>query len=208
MNIETNREILNLKSKVNLNCSICDKCCEYRGDIKITPINVLEISKFLKIPIEQFLEKYTIEAEDEPPEFVIKGIGEKRNCIFNDKENYKCKINKVKPLQCIVFPLVPIDINRNLFINSNACKVNTKKFVTVDKWINGNNKNYNRNKNIYLKWIEFMEEIQPKWKHFSREKQETIRELLFKEYDLKRNFENQIIENIKKVREIIYTKSY
>ena len=42
-------EILNLKSKAKLNCTLCEKCCEYRGDIKITPINVLEISKFLKI---------------------------------------------------------------------------------------------------------------------------------------------------------------
>ena len=64
MNIETNEEILNLKSKVNLYCSICDKCCEYRGDIKITPINVLEISKFLKIVkcacLEQCLRKVRI----------------------------------------------------------------------------------------------------------------------------------------------------
>ena len=40
-------EILNLKSKAKLNCTLCEKCCEYRGNIKITPINVLEISKFL-----------------------------------------------------------------------------------------------------------------------------------------------------------------
>ena len=71
-------EILGLNSKVNLNCTLCEKCCEYRGDIKITPINVLQISKFLKISIDEFLEKYTEEVKGEEPEIVIKGIGEKK----------------------------------------------------------------------------------------------------------------------------------
>lgn len=204
--MEKTEEILNLKSKVNLNCSICNKCCEYRGDIKITPVNVLEISKYLKISIDEFLNNYTNEVENEPPEIVIKGIGEKQNCIFNDKQSYKCKINKVKPLQCLIFPLVPIDIKRDLFINTKACPVDTKKFTTVNKWINGVNKNYKRNKKIYIKWIELMEEIQPRWHTFSKEKKDNIKNLLFREYNLKQNFEKQILVNIKKVREIVYQK--
>ena len=59
MSEEAQKEILNLKSKSNLSCILCEKCCEYRGDIKITPINVLEISKFLKISIDDFLKGYT-----------------------------------------------------------------------------------------------------------------------------------------------------
>ncbi len=203
--MENLKEILDLKSKVNLNCSICEKCCEYRGDIKITPVNVLEISKFLKISIGEFIENYTEEVKNEPPEIVLKGIGEKRNCIFNDKESFKCKINKVKPLQCLIFPLFPVDIKRDLFINTGECKVDTKKFTTVKKWINGSNNNYKRNKNIYIKWIELMEEIQPKWNGFSEEKKENIRKLLFREYNLKENFERQILINMKKVRELIYS---
>lgn len=198
-------EILNLKSKAKLNCTLCDKCCEYRGDIKITPINVLEISKFLKISINEFLNKYTEEVKGEEPEIVIKGIGEKKECIFNNRENYKCQINRVKPMQCVVFPLVPVDIKRDLFINTGECKVDTKKFTTVKKWINGSNNNYKRNKNIYIKWIELMEEIQPKWNGFSEEKKENIRKLLFREYNLKENFERQILINMKKVRELIYS---
>ena len=203
--MENLKEILDLKSKVNLNCSICEKCCEYRGDIKITPVNVLEISKFLKISIGEFIENYTEEVKNEPPEIVLKGIGEKRNCIFNDKESFKCKINKVKPLQCLIFPLFPVDIKRDLFINTGEFKVDTKKFTTVKKWINGSNNNYKRNKNIYIKWIELMEEIQPKWNGFSEEKKENIRKLLFREYNLKENFERQILINMKKVRELIYS---
>ena len=68
-------KVLKLNSKANLNCLICDRCCKYRGDIRLTPINVLEISKYLKISPKNFLEKYTIELEDEQPEIVIKAVG-------------------------------------------------------------------------------------------------------------------------------------
>ena len=50
-----------------------------------------------------------------------------------------------------------------------------------------------------------MEEIQPRWKTISKEKQEKIKNILFKEYDMKKNFEKQVLLNIKKAREIIYT---
>lgn len=192
-------EILNLKSKVKLNCVICDKCCEYRGNIKLTPINVLQISEYLKIGLEDFLKNYTQSIESSP-EIVLKGIGKKRVCIFNDRESNRCKIQKVKPIQCVVFPLVPIDINNNLFINSNQCKIESNKITTVNKWLNANHKIYNRNKTIYLKWIELIDEITPKWKYFHKEKQERIKNILYRRYDLKKKFEKQVLDNIQIAR--------
>ena len=197
---EFQKNILNLKSKTELGCILCEKCCEYRGDIKITPINVLEISNFLNISIDEFLNKYTEEVEGEEPEIVIKGIGKKQECIFNDRNTYKCKINPVKPMQCVVFPLVPFDVKNDLFINSNSCPIKYNKKVKVDKWVNGNHKIYSKNKEIYLKWIELMEELQPKWKLLSNEEQDKIRELLFKNYDLKHNFKEQVLDRIRKVK--------
>ena len=204
--MDETKEILNLKSKSNLSCTLCEKCCEYRGDIKITPINVLEISKFLKISIDEFLDKYTEEVIGEKPEIVIKGLGEKRECVFNDRVSYKCKIQPVKPMQCVAFPLVPIDVKRDLFINTNACPVPSNKMIKVDKWVNGNHKIYNKNKEVYMKWIELMEEIQPKWNGLTKEKQEQIKEILFKEYKTKKDYKSQVIENIRKARKTFYNK--
>ena len=200
--MEEPREILDLKSKVNLNCTLCEKCCEYRGDIKITPINVLKISKFLKISIDEFLEKYTVEVKGEEPEIVIKGVGDRSYCIFNDRSNYKCQIHKVKPMQCVVFPLVPVDLKRDLFVNTNGCVLKNDKKTTVDKWINGNNKIYLKNKNIYMKWIELMEEMQPWWKGIKKENREEIKRILYRDYDMKKNYEKQVLENIKRARKI------
>lgn len=194
------KELLGLKSKAFLNCSICDKCCEYRGDIKITPINVLEISKYLKISIDEFLEKYTEPAPNEDPEIVIKGIGEKRYCIFNDRTTFKCKIHEVEPMQCLVFPLVPWDLNKDLFINSNSCVLKNDKKIKVDKWLNDNNKIYKRNKLIYQKWIELMEEIQPFWKILKEEDRIKINNLLYRNYDLNKNFKKQVLSNIEEAR--------
>lgn len=194
------KELLGLKSKANLNCAICDKCCEYRGDIKITPINVLEISNFLNISIDEFLEKYTETAPNEEPELVIKAVGEKRRCIFNDENNYKCKIHEVEPMQCLVFPLVPWDLEKDLFINSKQCVNKNDKKIKVDKWLNGNNKIYKRNKLIYQKWIEIVEEIQPWWKILKKEEQEKIKYLLFRNYDLNSNIKKQILNNIDEAR--------
>ena len=200
---EISNEILTLKSKSNLSCTLCEKCCEYRGDIKITPINVLEISKFLKISIDEFLEKYTEEVKGEEPEIVIKGIGEKRECIFNDRTTYKCKINSVKPMQCVVFPLVPFDVKNDLFINTNACTVAPNKMMKVDKWVNGNHNIYKKNKEIYIKWIKLMEEIGPKWNEFSKEKQDNIKKVLFRNYNIKKNFRKQVLNNIEEISHIL-----
>ena len=200
------KELLGLKSKANLDCQICDKCCEYRGDIKITPINILEISKFLNISIDDFLEKYTTPAPNEEPEIVIKGVGEKRYCIFNDRETFKCKIHKVEPMQCLVFPLVPWDLDKDLFINSNSCVLKNDKMIKVNKWLNGNNKIYKRNKFIYQKWIELMEEIQPWWKIVNEENKEKIKNVLYRKYDLHKNFEKQVLANIAEAREIFENK--
>ena len=63
---------------------------------------------------------------------------------------------------------------------------------------------YKRNKNIYLKWIEFIEEIEPKWNKLSKEKQLKVKEIIFEKYNIKEKFEEQIIENLKEARKLIY----
>ena len=100
----------------------------------------------------------------------------------------------------MVFPLIPVDIDNDLFINSNQCKIESKKLTTVNKWLNGNHHIYNKNKRVYLKWIELIDEINPKWQYFSEGKKEKIKQILYKEYNLKKNYENQVLENIQKAR--------
>ena len=189
-------DILDLKSKIHIDCEICDKCCINRGDLKLTPINVLEISKYLKIEPIEFVEKYTIRLDEKKPELLIKATGDNNRCIFNDKDSSKCLIQKVKPMQCVVFPLVPFNLDLDLFVNSNQCPIAVKKKMTVDKWLNGNNNIYKKHKAIYIKWIDFLNTIEPMWNTLPTENKTTIWNDIYLNYDLNKNLIKQVEEHL------------
>ena len=67
-------DVLTLKSKVKLDCIRCEKCCIYRGDIRISPLNLCQISKFLNITTKEFLEKYTDRLYGNLLEIVLKTV--------------------------------------------------------------------------------------------------------------------------------------
>lgn len=196
-------EILYLKSKTNIDCQICDKCCKHRGDIRLTPVNVVEISKFLKCSIEDFLYLYTDNVKGQEPEIVLKTIGREKLCIFNDSETNKCMIQKVKPMQCVVFPLVPVDLKQDFFTNSGECKVKTKKQVSVNRWLNGNNNIYKRHKESTIEWTEFLEEYQPIWKNLTKKEKRNIDNLLYYNYNYHDNVDKQMHDNIQEAKKIL-----
>jgi len=197
-------EILTLKSKVKLGCNRCDRCCVYRGDIRLVPTTVCRIAKHLKMPIKEFLEKYADRIDIKEPEYVFKTVGEIRKCILYSDEIKGCTINSVKPMQCIMFPLVPENLKRDYFWDNGQCNYIPEKETTVNEWLNGNNKLYKRNKKIYMLWIKFLEWIQTKWHNLNKEQKDKIYEMLFLDYNCKlRNIKRQFIKNLYKVEKYI-----
>lgn len=197
-------DILTLKSKDKLGCNMCDKCCIYRGDIRLIPLNACKISKFLSIPIKEFIEKYTDRLEDNKLELVLKTRGELKQCILYNEEKRCCGIHQVKPMQCVMFPLVPENLKRDYFYNSNQCVLKDTKEITVNEWLNGNNKIYSKNKKIYMEWIKFIEWIQPKLDKVSNEKLEEFYKILFEDYDLNKwNLKKQMLKNMYIVEKMI-----
>lgn len=200
-------DILTLKSKVKLGCNLCDKCCIYRGDIRLIPINVWKISKFLKISVEEFLEKYTDRPEENKLELVLKTTGKLKQCILYEKEGKKCGIHQVKPLQCVMFPLVPENLKRDYFYDSGQCKLENAKEITVNEWVNGNNKIYSKNKNICMEWIQFIEWAQIKIEKFSTKEIDELYKILFENYKSRNwNLKRQMRKNMWKVEKIIKEK--
>jgi len=197
-------EILTMKSKEMLGCNLCDKCCINRGDIRITPLNVCMISKFLKISIQEFLDTYTEEVQGDEPERVLKAVGEKYECIMYDNKTRMCKINSVKPIQCAIFPLFPDDIKNDFFYNQGTCTCTEKKPIKVKKWLDGKNKIYSKNKEVNLLWVRLVENLEDKWGNFSEEKKKLIMDKLFIHYDLtNRKLKKYVLENIDEVIKII-----
>lgn len=199
-------DILTLKSKVKLGCTRCEKCCIYRGDIRISPLNLCYISKFLKINPKEFVEKYTDRVKDNVLEIVLKTIKEEKQCILYNNQIKGCSIHKVKPMQCVMFPLVPENLKRNYFYNSNQCIVEGKE-ITVDDWLNGNNKIYSRNKKAYIEWINFLEYVQSKIDDtFEKKEIEEYYRIIFENYNLKKlNLKSQVRQNMYKVEKMINT---
>lgn len=193
-------EILSLRSKVKLGCNMCDKCCVYRGDIRLTPVNAYEISRYLNIDIKNFLDKYTDRLENQEPELVLKTVGNKKQCILYDNENKKCKIHLVKPMQCVMFPLVPVDLNRDEFYNSRECMLESAMPIRVSKWVNGNNRIYSKNKKICIEWISFIEWIQYMWKYVKDKDKNKIYEMLFENYNKSEiNIRAKVRKNMREV---------
>ncbi len=201
-------EILTLKSKEKLGCNLCNKCCIYRGDIRLTPVNVCEIASFLGLTNKEFVEKYTDRLEGDLFELVLKTSGDKRQCVLYDEKNRKCSIHKVKPLQCVMFPLYPESIKQNFFINSGQCVNNEFETITIDKWLNGNGDIYNKHKEFCLYWISFIEDVQDIFRRKNVDIDfEAIYEKLFLEYDTsKSNYEKQARSNINEIKELIKIK--
>ena len=197
-------DILTLKSKERLGCNRCEKCCIYRGDIRLIPINACRISKYLKLPIKEFIEKYTDRLEDSKLELVLKTTTELKQCILYDNKIKGCSIHPVKPMQCVMFPLVPENLKRDYFYNSKQCVLEDAKEITINEWVNGNNNIYSKNKKIYMEWIQFIEWIQPKLYNVSNEKIEEFYKILFEEYDLNKiNLKSQMRRNMYKVENMI-----
>lgn len=197
-------DILTLKSKVNLGCNQCDKCCVYRGDIRLTPLNVCNISKFLKITIPEFIEKYTDRPENNVLELVLKTTGDKNECILYDKSIHGCYIHSVKPMQCVMFPLIPENLKRDYFYNSEQCSFKNEKEISVNEWLNGNNNIYKKNKEICIEWIKFLEWAQEKVKNYSTNEIDELYKILFENYDLKKNnLKKQMLRNMREVEKMI-----
>lgn len=197
-------DILTLKSKEKLGCNRCEKCCIYRGDIRIIPFNACKISNFLKIPLKDFLERYTTRLNNSKLELVLKTNGDLKECVLYDRNIKGCSIHAVKPMQCVMFPLVPENLKKDYFYNSKQCTLKNAKEITVNEWVNGNNKIYSRNKKIYIEWIKFIEWIQPKIENISNEELDELYKILFEDYNLKKwNLKSQMLNNMWKVEQII-----
>lgn len=197
-------DILTLKSKVKLGCNLCDKCCIYRGDIRLLPINVWRISKYLNISVNEFLEKYTERPKGNKLELVLKTTGDLKQCILYDGNGKKCGIHPVKPLQCVMFPLVPENLKRDYFIDSEQCKLEDANEITVNEWVNGNNNIYKKNKKICMEWIQFIEWAQIKVEGFSDEKIDALYKILFENNNPKKwNMKMQMKKNMWEAERLI-----
>ena len=193
-----------LKSKTKLGCDICDKCCVNRGDIKITPVNIIEISRYMQLSLHEFVEIYTEKINDQPMELVIKARGEHNRCIMNDGITSRCTIHPVRPMQCATFPLVPVDLEKDIFYKQDTCDCPSQTETKVIDWLDGKKGIYVKYKKIYMEWVNFIEGIQKVWDRIPANKQEDIFNLVYYNYKSEdEDIEKCVMKNIKRAKKIV-----
>lgn len=124
-------------TKTNHHCKRCGKCCrKHPQPLGITPMDILQISKFLGICKEQFLQEYC-KIVDYSEDGKIKAyalkennyVGKKCYCVFYDSKK-GCKIHDVSPKQCRQYPFIRID-NRYIVITE-TLRVCGKNGASID----------------------------------------------------------------------------
>ena len=82
-------------------CQRCGNCCRWPGLVRVTAAEVDQISEFLNIDTEEFIENYT---EVTPDRRGLTIISKEDDSCFFLEEPATCLINEVKPSQCSGFP--------------------------------------------------------------------------------------------------------
>ena len=89
-------------------CALCGNCCRGEGFVRVRAHEIPRIANYLRLSQEDFLETLCREPENaehaaEGDTWLLDQPGPLQECIF--LENNRCRINAVKPEQCLGFPL-------------------------------------------------------------------------------------------------------
>jgi Fe-S-cluster containining protein len=121
-------------------CHQCGNCCTFpNGVVYASKNEMLEISNFLSLSFDKFLENYTV-IDDE---FIAIKSKEDGPCVFY--ENHACAVYSVRPTQCRTYPFWPeILKNESRWLNeSTKCAgINKDSFHTKEEIAEELKKNY------------------------------------------------------------------
>ncbi len=89
-------------------CESCGgRCCTGEsGNIFVTPDEIVNISKLLNLPLNQFYEQY-LHKIGYKYSIKEKKLADSYDCIFFDRATNGCAIYEARPSQCRTFPFWP-----------------------------------------------------------------------------------------------------
>ena len=91
------------KDGLRFKCTGCGECCTGSpGYVWVTSTEAEAMAKFLKIPIEEFMGKYTRQIGNR---ISLKEHPKSYDCVF--LQGKKCQLYHVRPKQCRTFPWWP-----------------------------------------------------------------------------------------------------
>lgn len=195
-------------------CSQCGKCCINRDDILLTPKDLFNIARELKISIKDTLDKYCeffIGDSSLIPIVRLKPYGEYKCCPLL-KDN-KCSVHNSKPVVCSMYPigryikLSSHDISTEIedykieYILPDADCLDNFELHTVREWLN--KFNIHLNDEFFIRWSIIVFKLSIYMNKIKENCQKAtlnitwdlLFTLLYLNYDIEKDFLPQYIEN-------------
>lgn len=210
--IENHR--LTADSVFMFHCTMCGDCCRNRDDILLTPKDLFNLAKGLKMKPEDVVEKYGetfLGSSSRMPLARLKSTGFDRHCVF--LENNCCAVQAFKPTVCAMFPIGRFvekgkgEQIQYMFTNPNCG--DKHEFHTVREWLG--NYGIPIDDEFYKKWtatVGTLSDLLSKLeKHSTESAMENLWTLvyivLYLEYDTEKDFMPQFINNSERITESV-----
>jgi Fe-S-cluster containining protein len=93
------------RGSVPFACTECGKCCQVRGDVWLSPEDVVRLSGHLEMPsVQAFADNYgKLEVEG----WILLREKPEGGCIFLARDGKACGVYEGRPVQCRVYPFFP-----------------------------------------------------------------------------------------------------
>jgi len=119
-------------------CVGCGKCCTFREDILLSPLDLFKMANYLNVTIDAFLHTYCdcyIGEETRLPLVRIQPQGSFKTCPLNS--GGKCLVHAAKPYVCACYPLgfFTMDGAAAYFLQPDICNKKPQQAQTVRQWL-------------------------------------------------------------------------
>lgn len=94
--------VLRVIFQKSMKCHRCGNCCIDSDPINIYREDITDLSKFLKMPESEFIERHTAKFDGEDG-YKLKNVSP---CEFWDVDTKKCKVYPARPIACRAYPVL------------------------------------------------------------------------------------------------------
>ena len=212
-NIQTNT--VGLDDTFKFHCDQCGKCCTYRDDIILSPMDIFKMARELKItPVDFYHEScvFNIGEHTRMPIVRLGSVGKDYHCVL--LKNHKCSVHTVKPAVCGMFPLGRyMSFEKDTYDQADFA-INKVKYLlqppdcgddseehTVREWLSGFD--INLEDEVFVEWQKAISRFGNKIKELEKKQDMltmmeiwfVVRVVLYLQYDTSKDFLPQFKNN-------------
>lgn len=220
-NIQTNT--VGLDDTFKFHCDQCGKCCTYRDDIILSPMDIFKMSRELKITPVDFYHEYcmfNIGEHTRMPIVRLGSVGKDYHCVL--LKNHKCSVHKVKPAVCGMFPLGRyMSFEKDAYDQADFATNKVKYLLqppdcgddseehTVREWLSGFD--INLEDEVFVEWQKAISQFGNKIKELEKKQDMltmmeiwfVVRVVLYLQYDTSKDFLPQFKNNTEHLMKLL-----